>query len=100
MNSFLKFLGLTRKSGNVIAGGNLTEVALRKGKLSLVILAEDASEGTKKKFRAMAETHGVELLEISSVDDLGQAIGKGPISVIGIADRRMSRKLKELCIAM
>lgn len=100
MSNFLKFLGLTRKSGNVIAGGNLTEVALKKGKLSLVILAADASEGTKKKFRAMAESHGVEVLEISTVDDLGQAIGKGQISVIGIADGRMSKKLKELCSAM
>ncbi len=100
MSNFLKFLGLTRKSGNVIAGGNLTETAIKKGRLSLIILAGDASEGTKKKFRDMAEHHEVEILETSTVDDLGQAIGKGQISVIGIADGKMSKKLKELCIAM
>lgn len=97
---FLKFLGLTRKSGNLIAGANLSETALKRGKLSLLILAQDASDGTKKSFLAMAKFHNVEVIEVATMDELGYAIGKGQISVIGVTDRRMSEKLKELCFAM
>lgn len=97
---FLKFLGLTRKSGNLIAGANLSETALKRGKLSLIILAADASDGTKHKFQAMAEFNKVEIIETATMDELGYAIGKGQISVIGVTDQRMSKKLKELCLAM
>lgn len=100
MSNFLRFLGLARKSGNAIPGGNLTEVAIKRGSVSLVILAEDASDGTKKKFQAMAANQGVEIRTVSCRDDLGQAIGKGQITVIGISDENMSEKLKELCIVM
>lgn len=100
MDKFLRFLGLTQKAGHIVAGGNLTEVALKKGKLALVIISQDAAEGTRDKFQAMAKSHGVEVLIAATTDELGQAIGKGQISVLGIADRRMSEQLKELCIAM
>lgn len=100
MNKFLNFLGLTRKSGSLAAGGYLAETALKRGKVSLLLLAEDASEGTKKKFRDMARHFNVDLLEVSTMDELGSAIGKGQTSVIGVTDPGMSKKLKELCIAM
>lgn len=100
MNKFLNFLGLTRKSGSLTAGGNLTETAVKHGKVRLLILATDASELTHKKFRSMAENFQVELIETAVMDELGSAIGKGPISVIGVTDARMSKKLKELWNAM
>lgn len=100
MNKFLSFLGLTRKSGNLIAGGNLAEAAIKRGKVCLLLLAQDASDGTKKSFRDMSRSFNVEILEVSTKDDLGSAIGKGQISVIGVTDQIMSKKLKELWIAM
>ena len=100
MNKFLSFLGLTRKSGNLIAGGNLAEAAIKRGKVCLLLLAQDASDGTKKRFTNMSRSFNVEILEVSTKDDLGSAIGKGQISVIGVTDQRMSKKLKELWIAM
>ncbi|MFB0957652.1 MAG: ribosomal L7Ae/L30e/S12e/Gadd45 family protein [Clostridiaceae bacterium] len=100
MNRFLNFLGLTRKSGNLTAGGNLTEAAVKHGRVRLVILALDASDGTRKKLQDMTAHFGVELIEASTMDELGSAIGKGEISVIGVTDLKMSEKLKELWIAM
>lgn len=100
MNRFLSFLGLTRKSGHLVAGGNIAEAAMKKGQVRLLIMAKDASEGTKKKFYAMAAYRGVEIIEASEMFELGSAIGKGQISVIGITDPKMSEKLKELCSAM
>ena len=43
-------LGLAMKSGNVVSGEFLTEQAIRAGTARLVIVAEDASDNTKKKF--------------------------------------------------
>ena len=44
-------LGLAMKSGNVASGEFMTEKAIRSGTAKLVIVAEDASDNTKKKFR-------------------------------------------------
>ncbi|PKK39128.1 ribosomal protein L7Ae family protein [Clostridiaceae bacterium JG1575] len=101
MNRFLNFLGLARKAGRISCGGNLTQTALMRGTVHLVILSEDASEGTKDKFVGLCKGRSLELIQCKcSMDDLGSAIGKGPISVVGIYDEKMSEKLKELCFAM
>ncbi len=43
-------LGLAMKSGNVVSGEFLTEQAIRAGTARLVIVAEDASDNTKRNF--------------------------------------------------
>ena len=44
-------LGLAMKAGKVVSGEFMTEKAIRDGMASLVIVAEDASANTKKKFK-------------------------------------------------
>ena len=43
-------LGLAMKAGDVVSGEFMTEKAIREGIAKLVIVAEDASGNTKKKF--------------------------------------------------
>lgn len=95
-NNLTGFLGLTRKSGNLSLGGNLTEAALKRGKVKLIIIAEDASLNTVKKFRNYSISHKVECLSILTMDEMGEALGKGEIAVIGVLDDKMAKKLKEL----
>ena len=49
----LNLIGLAQKAGKVVSGEFMTEKAVKTGEAALVILAEDASENTQKKFRNM-----------------------------------------------
>ena len=44
----LSMLGLATRSRNVVSGGFATEEAVKSGKAYLVIIAEDASDNTRK----------------------------------------------------
>ena len=45
-------LGIAAKSGNVVSGEFSTEKAVKSYRAYLVIVSEEASENTRKKFRA------------------------------------------------
>lgn len=45
------YIGLAMRAGKVVSGDDTTLKELKKGKLSLVIVADDASDNTKKLFK-------------------------------------------------
>ncbi len=47
----LSLIGLATKAGKCASGEFMTENETKSGKAALVIVAEDASDNTKKKFR-------------------------------------------------
>ena len=55
----LSMLGLAARSRNVVSGGFATEQAVKCGKASLVIIAEDASGNTRKKYSNMCDFYEV-----------------------------------------
>ena len=50
MNKFFSLLGLCKRAGKLVAGEVAAEQAVRKKQAYLLILAQDASKNTKKKF--------------------------------------------------
>ena len=58
------------------SGEFLTEKAIRDGEAYLVIVAEDASANTKKKFSDSCKFYQVAYAEFGDKDTLGKAIGK------------------------
>ena len=44
------YLGLAQKAGKVVAGEFLTEKSIQEGKAGLILISEEASANTKKKF--------------------------------------------------
>ena len=75
-NKVLGTLGLAMRGGNIACGEFLTEGANRSGKAKLVIVAEDASENTKKKFRNSCRYYRVPFALFGSKETLGKAVGK------------------------
>ncbi|MCR5202580.1 MAG: ribosomal L7Ae/L30e/S12e/Gadd45 family protein [Lachnospiraceae bacterium] len=73
---FTGTLGLAKRSGNLISGEEMTHESIRNGKACLVIVAADASDNTKKKFRNACDFYEVELIEVLTKEELGHAIGK------------------------
>ena len=54
-------LGMAAKAGKVASGEFMTENAVKSGEAALVIVAEDASDNTKKKFNNMCEYYKIRL---------------------------------------
>ena len=45
------FLGLATRAGKIVSGDDSTLLELKRGNVKLVIVAEDASDNTKKLFK-------------------------------------------------
>lgn len=71
--------------------------AVQKHKAKLVIVAEDASEKSKKNIRYVCTNNEVNVIELSSIEELSHIIGKKNRMVIGITDKNFSDGIKEKC---
>ena len=72
----LSLLGLSAKSGNLVSGEFSTEKAVKEHKAALVVVAEDASDNTKKSFSNMCAYYHVPMSVFADKETLGHAIGK------------------------
>lgn len=96
MQKFLTMLGFAMKSGKIITGDDTCEMFMKKRKIKLLIVAADASENTKDKFRFLTKQAEVQIIEISTKEELSQAIGKNNRAVIGITDRKFANAILKL----
>ncbi|MBS4536007.1 ribosomal L7Ae/L30e/S12e/Gadd45 family protein [Clostridium sp. D2Q-14] len=94
MNDLISFLGIGKKANIVKAGEYKTEESIKSKKCNLIILAEDASDNTKKKFNKLAKTNNIEFLVYGNKETLGKALGRHYISIIAVCDKKFSDTLK------
>lgn len=87
------FMGLATKAGKLLSGDETCERALKGGKAYLVIVSEDASDNTKKKFKDMCKYRDVELREFGEKEQLGKFTGKRVRSVIAIIETNFAGHL-------
>ena len=93
MNKFFNFLGLAKRSGNLVEGDSKCDEQRNKVKFHLVILSDDASNSTRKKFKNHCAEKGIELIEDFSKEELGFAIGREEVKILAITDKNMAEKL-------
>lgn len=72
----LSLVGLAMKAGKVASGEFSTEKAVKEGQACLVLVSEEASANTKKKFQNMCTYYQVPICFYGSKAELGSAIGK------------------------
>ena len=90
------FLGLATSAGKIVSGDDSTLADLKKGKVNLVIVADDASDNTKKLYKDKSSYRSIPYVYFSTKLQLGLAIGKAPRAVIGIKDKNFADKISEL----
>lgn len=88
-------LGLAMKSGNVASGEFMTETAIRSGTAKLVIVAEDASDNTKKKFRNSCSYYRVPMAVFGEKEKLGNAIGKEFRASLAVLDQGFASSISK-----
>ena len=96
MQKIHSLLGIAMRAGNLVSGEDGTMIDLKKGKLNLVIIAEDASNNTKKLFKDKSSFRHVNCIELSTKSELGISIGKDSRAVIGIKDIGFANKIIQL----
>ena len=96
MQKIHSLLGIAMRAGKLVSGEDGTMIDLKKGKLNLVIVAEDASNNTKKLFKDKSSFRHVNCIELSNKSDLGISIGKDSRAVIGIKDIGFANKIIQL----
>lgn len=101
-------LGFAQKAGKLVSGDDSVFAALGKKKLKLVIVAEDLSENSRKKFEQKLYAVNNEkkrdvktpVCRFGTKAALGHAIGKSPRGLIAVMDENfaqaIAKKLEEL----
>lgn len=75
-NKVLSMIGLAQRAGKIASGEFSTEKAVKAGLASLIFVAEDSSDNTKKMFTNMCTFYNVPIYIYSDKETLGHAIGK------------------------
>lgn len=89
----LSLLGLASRARKISTGDVLLK-DIRSQNVYLVIIANDASDNTKKKYIDKCSYYHIHCLTDGCIDDLSKAIGKMNRVAIGITDRGFSDKIK------
>lgn len=86
-NRILSLVSLATKAGKTVSGEFCTEKEVKSGRAALVIVAGDASDNTKKKFKNMCEFYQVPIRIFEDKDTLGHAMGKQFRASLAILDQ-------------
>ena len=96
-NKVLSLLGLATKAGKVASGEFSTEKSVKTGKGFLVLVADDASQNTRKKFQNMCDFYEVPIYFIANKEELDRFCGKEFRASLAVQDENFAKAmLKEL----
>ena len=93
----LNYLGITKRSGNLICGTDMVVKSLPSGNIKIILLAKDASDNTKDKIIKKAFYYQIQVCEAFDSYELSKAIGKDHVMVMAIVDEGLKKAfLKEI----
>ena len=90
-NKVLSLLGLATKAGKVASGEFSTEKSVKTGKGFLVLVADDASQNTRKKFQNMCDFYEVPIYFIADKEELGKFCGKEFRASLAVQDENFAK---------
>jgi len=92
---FYRMLGLAARAGKVVHGEGGAVDSIRNKKAKLIIVSEDASDNTKKKFANSCEYYHVPQLTVGDRYENGHATGKSFAVVMAVCDEGFAKVLME-----
>jgi ribosomal protein L7Ae-like RNA K-turn-binding protein len=87
-------VGLACRAGRVMSGSAACEKGLKQRKICLLLIQQGLSEGSRKGFIELCGRFGAETMMIAAEDDLGRAIGKPGVMLVGIADAGFAKAIQ------
>ena len=92
-NKIFSLLGLATRSRNLVSGEFMTEKAVKEGSACLVIVSEEASDNTKKKFTNMCSFYEVPIYFYGTKEELGHCIGKEFRASAAVTDEGFAKSI-------
>ena len=92
----LRLLGLGVRGRLAVVGVNQVREAAMRGKLSLAVVAPDASENSLDKVVPLLRARHVRIIEGPTAAALGAAVGREATAVVGVIDGQLARGIRDL----
>lgn len=92
-NKIYGLIGLARRAGKISFGTESSIDTIERRKAKLVIVAQDASDRTKKNFKILCERENVKIRIYGTIDELSKSIGQNNKAVIVIKDENFSNEI-------
>ena len=89
----LSLLGLAARARKITCGDILLK-DIRARRVFLVLIADDASDNTKKKYTDKCSYYHIDHMIVGNIDELSLAIGKDNRVAVGIKDQGFANKIK------
>ena len=103
IDPIFSMLGLAQKAGRIASGEFSVEKAVKERKAYLVIIAEDASDNTKKHFTDMCNYRDMPYRIHGESGDLGPCLGKAFRMTVAVCDAGFAKsiidKIDRFCTA-
>ena len=94
MKKIFNLIGLATKSRSIASGEFSTERAVKDHKAALVIVAEDASDNTKKMFTNMCTYYTVPIYFFGDKNELGHAMGKEFRASLAVVNKGLAEAIE------
>ena len=92
----LSMVGLATRAGKTVSGEFMVLKAIKEKSAYLVIVANDASPGTKKQFNDKCSFYKVPIYSYGLKDDLGHSMGKAFRAALAVTDSDFSNAIIKL----
>jgi ribosomal protein L7Ae-like RNA K-turn-binding protein len=92
----LRLLGLAARAGAVVPGTDRVRLAVRSDAVRFVLLAADSSANSRAKLVPLLDAKQVPYAEAFNRDALGEAVGRPPLSAVGLTVESFAARVQEL----
>lgn len=92
----LGLLGLCTKAGDICFGTDACIDLITKKKIKLLIVAEDASDRTKRNLEFICNNNDTKICFYGKIEELSKAIGRNNKAVIGIKNKNFANQIEKI----
>lgn len=78
------------RAGTVVVGTSGVRAELQRGKVVLVVVADDRSPRTEEKVGRLARARGIPVLTGPRAEALGRQIGRAAVQAVGVRDAQLA----------
>ena len=86
-------VGLAMRAGRLVLGTTAVREAAKHGKLSGALIATDATANARNRILPLLLACDIPVVSCGTIRQLGQAVGKERLAIVGISDAGFARQL-------
>ena len=89
-------LGMAQRARLIVSGNLAVEEAIKKGKVKMLIVAEDANDATIEALKKVSAENEIPMIKILTKEKLGKALGKEYRAVAALLEQGFCNSLNKI----